>query len=457
MRLDLAIRTSQRKKEALSPTQQRQIAADFERRTGHEIVAVHDSGKSESGKTMNRASLNAIRERVRAGLTDGAFFAYLDRMGRAPIEEVMPFVRGLVADGGALFVGDWGDEPFDLSRPDVEDMLVMRMQMNRSMWTKAAERQRRNKRDSLAAGKFIGPTPFGYRKGTTVETRGKLVPDETLAPVVREAFRRAAAADLEAARDYLVEVAPNARNWTTTMVRALLGNRTYLGEHAERGYLAGVSDAGETLHYPGHPPLVDAETFNDAQHASRGKRPHSNYLLSGLVKCECGANVVGMTAHGRPPRYRCHRGHYFGATAALDEHIRGECATMLADADVRDRLQPEGVDEAEDAWRTAVAERDAFVAATSALSTDFGAHIAKLDAAVVATESDYRARRAVAKSVERLPAADRMHIDAELRRALTIARSRGLVFEVRRGVGSLDDRVTLVRDDVKDVPGALAA
>jgi hypothetical protein len=46
-------------------------------------VLVNNSGKSESGKTMDRAAT----ERVRAGETDGIIVALTDRFGRAPIEE----------------------------------------------------------------------------------------------------------------------------------------------------------------------------------------------------------------------------------------------------------------------------------------------------------------------------------------------------------------------------------
>jgi DNA invertase Pin-like site-specific DNA recombinase len=453
MRLDHVIRTSQRKQDALSPRQQRRIAADFERRTGHEVVFVHDSGRSESGKTMDRAALRLLRERVRAGLTDGAFLSYLDRLGRAPIEESMTFVRGLVElDGGKLLAADWSDEPIDLARPDVEDMLVFRLQMNRSMWNKAAARQRDNKRDSLAAGKFIGPTPFGYRK-----VKGRLVPDEQWAPVVREAFERAAADGIDAARDYLLDVAPDERIWRSDMVRKLLANRTYLGEHAKRGLVAGTHPGtGETIPYKRHAALVDPETFDDAQHAPRGRRSNSDYLLSGLVRCECGANLIGQWNLGKAPRYRCTHSHATVLAAPLDEQVRRDCAEVLADDEVRKRLQPEGLDEAEDAMRAAIAERDAFVIATSALSSDFGAHIAKLDAAAVATEAEYRRRLGRAKAVERLPAADRLDDDDELRRGLAILRSRGMTFELRRAPGPLADRVTLV-DDVEDGPGALAA
>jgi DNA invertase Pin-like site-specific DNA recombinase len=98
LRLDLIIRTSKRKAEAKSPKQQRDMAESSATAHGHEIVYVHDSGTDESGKTMNRASLNAARDRLRAGLTDGIIVALADRIGRAPIEQAGPRRYGRPAD-----------------------------------------------------------------------------------------------------------------------------------------------------------------------------------------------------------------------------------------------------------------------------------------------------------------------------------------------------------------------
>jgi DNA invertase Pin-like site-specific DNA recombinase len=108
LRLDQPIRTSKRKKEARSPQQQRDMAAMCAKLNGYEIVKVHDSGRNESGKTMDRASLNAIMERIRAGLTDGVIVALTDRLGRAPIEEAMTWINELHAAGGALVLADAG-------------------------------------------------------------------------------------------------------------------------------------------------------------------------------------------------------------------------------------------------------------------------------------------------------------------------------------------------------------
>jgi hypothetical protein len=79
------------------------------------------------------------------------------------------------------------------------------------------------------------PTPLGYRR----RPDGTLEQDPQEAPVVAEAFERAARTSLAAALDYLggLDLVHEAgkpkdrpRTWTTGTVRRLLANRTYLGE-----------------------------------------------------------------------------------------------------------------------------------------------------------------------------------------------------------------------------------
>lgn len=458
MRLAQVVRTSQRKQDALSPQQQREIGESFERRTGHQIVRVHDSGRSESGKTMDRAALHSIREDVRSGALDGAFVAYLDRMGRAPIEESMTFMRGLTeVDGGVLIAGDWNDDPIDLSNPDVEDMLVFRLQMNRSMWNKAAARSAFNKRSALKRGAFLGPVPFGYRKQ---KKGGRIERHEFEAQIVREAFRLAAADGIDAARDYLELSAPDARVWRIDMVRKLIANRTYLGEHAKRGLVAGVDpETGATVPYPPHDALVTEELFDAAQSKPRPRRGNRSYLLSQLVWCECGEHLIGQAQHGKRVRYRCAAGHYSCGADDLNEIVRGECRGLLASKTVRDRVQPSGVDEALLAYEAAKTARRRYQLAIDNLDSDdvsgWAEGAAAVEKRVKDTHAVYRQLAAQSAAFERLPLAEEMNDDEQLQAGLRILASRGLRFVVARG--SNRPLVERVRLDDEVVAGALAA
>jgi DNA invertase Pin-like site-specific DNA recombinase len=448
MRLDLVIRTSHRKRDAISPGQQRRIADDFARRTGHEIATVHDSGRSESGKTMDRAALREVRARVRGGATDGVLVAYLDRLGRAPIEESMTFVRELVGDGGALVAADWSDEPIDLADPNVEDMLVFRLQMNRSMWNKASERQRLNKRDALAAGKFIGITPFGYAK-----RKGALIPDPRWAPIVTETFRRAARDGWQAAVEYLRDVAPDERKWRTDMVRKLLASRTYLGEHAGRG-LDG---------YKPHPALIDEPTWSLAQHSPRSRRANGEYLLSGLVRCSCGATLIGQRQAYTDRayelrRYRCADGHTSCNADALDALVRAELRSVVERDEIRDRLLPAGVDKAREELERAQTDQRNYALAVAGLSdpSAWAEGAAMHEQRVSDARAEYRRLSSQAGAFELFPAAEELGDDVKLQRALGILAADGLTLRLSPGRSQLAERVGWF-DDGDFVAGTLAA
>ena len=452
MNLDHVIRTSHRKADALSPGQQRKIAADFQRRTGHRIVMTHDSGRSESGKTMDRAALRDVRQRVRSGATDGVLVSYLDRLGRAPIEDSMTFVRELVGDGGNLLAADWSDDPIDLSDSNVEDMLVFRLQMNRSQWNKAAERQRLNKRDTLAAGKFIGPTPFGYEK-----KQGKLIPDPVWGPVVTRAYEIAARDGWAAVVAYLQEVAPNERIWRTDMVRKLLANRTYLGEHATRGLVGYGTAEGASPHEP----LTDPKTFNLAQHAPRPRQTNGDYLLSNHVFCECGADLIGQHLRRadrgtEERRYRCQLGHATANAEQLDAYVRAELRELLADDEFRARIAPAGVEEARVKAQTLARKYRAFLENEDPEDAVFAEVKADRKLALDRATAAYDALVGQAEESERLPAADEMDDDRELLRCLRILTGRGFQARLRPSVrrAPLADRLTW-HDTLDDGGGVL--
>lgn len=339
MRLDLIIRTSERKKDGQSPDQQRQQASAICAQGGHTIAMEHDSGRSESGKTMERVALQAAQRRIRAGETDGIVVGYLDRLGRAPIEESMTFVRSLVRDGGVLIAADWSPDPIDLSDPNTEDMLVFRLQMNRSQWTKAAERYRLSQANAIKAGKHVGPTPLGYRR-----EHGRLHPHELYGPVITEAYKLAARRGLHAAIDHLERMVPQ-RSWSTDSTRKLLKSRTYLGESH-----SGV----HTPNLRAHAPLTTPADWRDAQSTPHKRRSNGNYPLSRLAACgNCGAGLVGGVQTVRGVSYRrmrcsamCEGGVGSINADALEGYVREEIATAFGRADFRLALEPVGREQA---------------------------------------------------------------------------------------------------------------
>ena len=348
MRLDLIIRTSKRKKDARSPQQQRDLAGAWAQAHGHEIVAVHDSGRDESGKTMDRASIRAARERIRAGATDGVLFALTDRLGRAPIEEAMTFVRELDRIG-YLALADAGGEPVNLREPSAETNLVLQLQMARQQWLVTANRFKQSQRDAIAAGRFVGPTPFGY-----VRRSGRLYEHEARGPIVRRAFRLAAGPGLHAAVEYLREAAPG-RRWDTDSVRRLLASRVYLGESR-------VEHVDEVLlNERAHDALTTPGDWHAAQSAPRVRRASGDYPLTHVATCAaCGAGLIGalQSVHGK--RYRrmrcsqvCTGGVGSISADGLEAFVREALREALAGVEFRLGYDGGDVDSAEAALELA--------------------------------------------------------------------------------------------------------
>jgi DNA invertase Pin-like site-specific DNA recombinase len=440
LRLDLIIRTSERKLAGQSPNQQRQQAEGICAQGGHEIVAVHDSGRSESGKTMDRGSINAFRARHRAGLTDGVVVGYLDRLGRAPIEESMTFVRELVGDGGALVAADWSADPIDLADSNTEDMLVFRMQMNRSQWNKAAERYRLSQRNAIAKGKWIGRAPIGYEKVEAGERKGCLTEHEHYGPIMAEAYRVAAIDGHAAVVAYLVRMVPERAWWDATEVRRVLACKAYLGEVHYGSY-------EPNLH--AHPPLIDRDTWLAAQTDSKDHRASTTYLLSKVVHCaECGEGLTGQLQTVRKSgathrRYRCSNIKGCGGGSSiladvLEAYVRERVAALMGDKKVRVRFEVAGLQDARDALASARAGRDAF-------ADDLDRQEALGDEAANRTAAAHRRRveqaqahyEQVAKQAIRnreLPGAEKVrHDDDTLLRALRLLATRDVIPVVGRG------------------------
>jgi len=439
LRLDLIIRTSKRKKEARSPQQQRDMAAACAgaHRPAHEIAAEHDSGRSESGKTMDRESVNAAMARVRAGEVDGIIFALADRIGRAPIEETMSFVRGL-SKIGYLVIADIGPDPVDLSNPNAETSLVIRLQFARDQWLNAANRFQRSQRDAIKAGKYVGPTPLGYRR-----ERGRLVEDPVTGPIIRKAFKIAASDGIHACAAFLAEQLPG-RRWDVDRVRKLLRSRTYLGE----------SRTGKLVNTQAHKPLTTLEDWTAAQTTPGARRANGDYMLSGIARCgECGSALVGQlqTVHGRTyRRYRCGTCARCSILAdKLEEHVRDALKAAVANRAFRMRFVPGDVDGARDALKRAEAELKAYLTnpALSALGDAFQAGAEVRAKAVEDARAAYQTLAGQAAHSELLSEPDQLDDRVQFERALRAIGEVGIVIRVLPGRAAVADRVEFLDGD----------
>ena len=302
-------------------------------------------------------------------------------------------------------------------------MLVFRLQMNRDMWLKAAARYRLAQENAVKAGKYPGPTPFGYRP-----EHGKLKPHPVDGLKVTEAFRRAARDGIQAAAKYLGK--------STSDTRKLLAKRVYLGEIVH-------ATAGSNLH--AHEPLTDLATWTGAQTKPRRQMPRNakDYPLSGIVRCgRCEGPMTGATirrASGKVyPRLVCSnadngknvckepvngkviKGNSISATK-VTAAVRQALKAHLGDGSLSLSEEVDGLRSAEDDLRAAEAALGAYMGSDELLALGLEAFTAgaiKHRQPVDQAREQYQHKAAKARARKSLPSKDELDDDAKLALAL---------------------------------------
>jgi DNA invertase Pin-like site-specific DNA recombinase len=396
-RLDALIRVSQRNGRQdeddsfRSPDQQRAECEHWAEANGAAIVAWHE-GIGRSGKTMDRADIDAAVERIRSGQSDGVIVAWLDRFSRAPTREALTVYDDITKAGGAVVAVDMAG----LKSEDAtgEFALTTMLAVNRMLWRKIAERYDQSRGDAIADGKAIGGAPFGYKlKDPTPKGRGvkdsRLIVDEDLRPIVHELFDRKAngATWLELAR-WLDEVAPKPdKKWSRMTVKGMIARRTYLGEVHH----------GKHVNAKAHEPIVSTTLWRRAQNGKGRRTPRGTYLLSGLARCaSCGRTLRG-SALGHKPRpgrkapppriYTCNAAECEARSTIVVDRLDTEVVKQFFEH--LDTFHIRAVDDSEiDAAKQAVEQHTANVEALAAVVPSHPAAIAAHQEALTDAENE---------------------------------------------------------------------
>lgn len=412
-----------------------------------------------SGSTMKRPELDRMLADLAAGRIDFIVLSKVDRLSRANVGTALKVVDEIndVAPGG-LAILDLGLDP---TTKMGEMVLTVLLALARMQWRGYQENWQDFKRSAIDRGVWIGTPPFGYEativgmtpKGKPVH--GPLKVHETEGPIMRKAFRVAAVDGFRAAVTYLREAAPE-RKWTTTDTRKLFKNRAYLGE-----LRYGKDEDGEpALFNPAaHPKLTTKAVFTAVQTEPREYRAPGEYPLTGIGRCErCGAEMIGSVTKGASgAKYRrmkcsapCPGGNSISADK-LEQLVREELASALADKTIRDSFEPVGLEDAREALEAAEGERADYLSDLEArrLAGSTEAWRAGLAARAAAVEKARERFEAIATQAARrdgLPAANELHKPEQFARALRAMVDRIVVTPSAPGSRSrvIEDRVTIV-------------
>ena len=314
--------------------QQHEIEQEVEfrqRRENWEIASLEfyvDAGKS--AKDQNRPQLQRLKREIAANKIDVVICFKLDRITRS----LKDFV-----DLWALFEDHDVDvislrEKFDTSMPTGEAMVQLIMvfaQLERKM---TAERTYSIMRDRVERGLWNGGHVLGYR--SKPDEPGFLEVDEEAAAIVRLIFDSfeelgSSGAVTRKLSDLGIRYPSYATRsgkqrggnlFAKQKVTGILKNPLYIGQMRW----------GDAVHDGNHSPIIAKEQFDRVQIQLRGalrrraglpsKPKGRHYLLTGILRCSCGAHMVGYSTPGRSRRH-----FYYCCTRQLHEGGRYSCSS----------------------------------------------------------------------------------------------------------------------------------
>lgn len=321
-----------------SPAVQRRQSLEWAARHQAEIVDVHEELNVSGGLPLSkRIGLRRAVEMVERGEADIVLFAFFDRSFRDVAVQFQTLDR-IESAGGQLWSVDFG-------RITAETAAQWAAQAymgvnNEMMRRQTAEKVKKAHREAVERGvPPFGRIVRGYRRGAD----GRLVVEQTEAPLITEVFRRRAnGVTLRACQQYLAE---HGVRLSYSSMKALFRSRIPLGE----------IHAGKFVNLNAHPALVDAVTWQRVQRQTerRGRPPvdAETRLMVKLGILRCGNCHTAMSAtltvdsSGRKYRqFRCGRRPDCRQPAAISESLLEQVVVERWKAEYGKRLGAASLD-----------------------------------------------------------------------------------------------------------------
>lgn len=254
-----------------------------------------------SAKDFNRPQIKSLLEGIVAGDVNALVVFKLDRLTRN-VKNLHELIEILDKHGCKLISIT---ESLDTSSAGGRFFITMLGAM--AQWERETIGERTLIGLKEAANKDIklGRVPVGY-----VRENGVIRINEGEATVIRGIFedyatgKNAEMISIDLQRDESIKSLN--RNWTTRRISQIIDNRNYIGESKVT-----FKDGDTCIQSNFYPQIIDLELFDEVQSIRearksmhpRQKSSRSERIFSGILRCTCGAPVVGT--HKRDLRYRC--------------------------------------------------------------------------------------------------------------------------------------------------------
>lgn len=328
------IRQSTHREESISLELQEAACRRHCEERGYSVVSV-ESDPGISGRTFNRPAVKRVMEAVEDRQVDVVILWKWSRLSRSRHDWAIAADRVDVAGGrieSATEDIDVSTSHGRLARGMMVEFAAFESERIGDQWKEA--QQRRVSMGLPANGK----PRFGYRRhGEGFE------PDPETGPVLADLYRRYISGESfyalvktlnDNSIDTVAGYGTSGGGWSQRSLQRVL----------DSGFGAGLIRSHEE-HFPGvHEAVIADDEWKDYLAARDRRRVHrgserSTYMLSGMVRCECGSSMVaGQFGWKRVPKFRCkaaaekrvHDGGYVTA-AVLDVAVKEWLAGIVSD------------------------------------------------------------------------------------------------------------------------------
>lgn len=295
------VSTDKQAQKDLSIPAQIEAMKDFARKNSWKIEKVFiDEG--ESAKTANRPELKRLIQHCKENkCVDVVVVHKIDRLARNLVDYAT--IKAILKQKGIRLVSV--SEPFD---DNPVGQLLENIIASISEWYSAnlGQEIKKSNSEKLRRGEWPHKPPLGYKSAKGESNRVQHVPDETTAPLVRQAFELFATGNysLKTLSEEMADRGLTTRYnkmYSPECMKMLLMRKFYLGKLVWNG-----------KEYKGkHEPIVTADLFWRVQDTLKqrgvdtGEKGKLKFLLRGIAYCAvCGQRLTGEI-HPRGSYYRC--------------------------------------------------------------------------------------------------------------------------------------------------------